>query len=59
MLLLETMLKSKGLDLYFMALTFLILNFFFVFLELIIHLRSSSNNSTNNFVEFHQFNVVF
>ena len=50
--------KSKWLDLVldinFMPLSIFDLNFFFIFLESIIQLRSSSNI----FVGYHRFNVI-
>ena len=55
---LRRMLKSKYLtlvlDIDFMTLTILKLEFSFIFLEFIIYLRASSQN----FVENHQFNVI-
>jgi hypothetical protein len=51
------MLKSKmvesGLDVDFMTLTILKLEFSFIFLDFIIYLRASQN-----FVENHHFNVI-
>ena len=52
------MLKSKWLslvlDVDFMTLTLLKLEFSFIFLEFIVYLRASSQN----FVENHQFNII-